>query len=386
MSTAQANSPGAMPARLFSLDALRGLIVVLMALDHANIFVAHGHPPAEIWGGPFPVFYDPVTFLTRFVTHFCAPGFFLLMGAGMALFAHSRQAAGWSRWAVTRYFLIRGAALIAIKLLIVNRAWELTPGGWGIQFYAGVLFALGANMLLGSLLLRLRPGILLALTAVLMIGTEFLVPAASAWGPRTNPLELLLLVPGGMLTATGDSTLLWVNYPLLPWLGLVTMGMALGQWLATDPAKAYGRAWKLGLAFLAAFLVVRALDGFGNIRPRMGDTWMDFLTLVKYPPSLAFTLLTTGVNLLVLRLFAQAGARGQRVLWPLAVFGSAPLFFYVVHLFVYAGIGYLITPQGTPIPLMYPFWLLGLAILFPLCLWFGRFKRRQPATSLLRVL
>jgi hypothetical protein len=133
-------------------------------------------------------------------------------------------------------------------------------------------------------------------------------------------------------------------------------------------------------------VVVRTLDGFGNIRPRMGDTWMDFLTLVKYPPSLVFTLMTTGVNLLLLRLLAQAEARGQRVLRPLAVFGGAPLFFYVVHLFVYAGIGYLVAPGGMPIPLMYPFWLLGLAILFPLCLGFGWFKRRQKATSLVRML
>jgi len=71
----------------------------------------------------------------------------------MALFAHSRQAAAWSRWAVTRYFLVRGAVLIAIKLLIVDRAWDLAPGGWGIQIHLGVLFALGAGMLLGSLLL-----------------------------------------------------------------------------------------------------------------------------------------------------------------------------------------------------------------------------------------
>ncbi|MEJ2353685.1 MAG: hypothetical protein P8Y03_28225 [Anaerolineales bacterium] len=121
------------PGRLFAPDALRGLIIVLMALDHANIFIAHKHSSGEYWGGAFPVYNDALAFLTRFVTHFCAPGFFLLMGAGMALFAHSRQERGWTRAEIIRHFLIRGGALILLQLLVVNRAWELTPGGWGGQ-------------------------------------------------------------------------------------------------------------------------------------------------------------------------------------------------------------------------------------------------------------
>ena len=142
----------------------------------------------------------------------------------------------------------------------------------------------------------------------------------------------------------------------------------------------------LGLAFLLIFVVVRYLDGFGNIRPRMGNTWMNFLNPVKYPPSITFVLMTMGVNLIVLSLFAQISERWQRFFQPLVVFGRAPLFFYVVHLFLYAGLGYLFTPRGTSLPAMYPFWLLGLLILFPLCLWYGRLKQRQPAHSALRFL
>ncbi|MEJ2266660.1 MAG: heparan-alpha-glucosaminide N-acetyltransferase domain-containing protein, partial [Anaerolineales bacterium] len=156
------------PGRLFAPDALRGLIIVLMALDHANIFIAHKHSSGEYWGGAFPVYNDALAFLTRFVTHFCAPGFFLLMGAGMALFAHSRQERGWTRAEIIRHFLIRGGALILLQLLVVNRAWELTPGGWGIQIYIGVLFALGANMVMGSLFLWLKPVYLLGLTGLLV--------------------------------------------------------------------------------------------------------------------------------------------------------------------------------------------------------------------------
>jgi uncharacterized membrane protein len=284
-------------------------------------------------------------------------------------------------------------ALIALKLLLVNRAWELSPGGWGIQLYIGVLFALGACMILGSLLLWLKPSHLLLLTLVLLIGTELAVPDPSQWGQGQHLLPYLLWLPGG-ITGTGGRLLVWSYYPVLPWLKFVTFGMVLGHWLVKDRSEALNRAWKLGLIFLGAFVVLRYLNGFGNIRPRMGNSryavpplggWIDFLNVVKYPPSIVFTLMTTGVNLILLGLLGRAGRQAQRWLRPLIVFGQAPLFFYVLHLFLYTALGRLLTPQGTSIPAMYPYWLLGLAILYPLCLWYGRFKARQPVGSIWRL-
>ncbi len=371
-------------ARLLPIDALRGLIIVFMALDHASHFVAQKHASGEMWGGPFPTYADPLAFLTRLITHLSAPGFFFLMGVGMFLFANARRKQGWSEWAILRFFLIRGGILIALKFLLINRAWELSPGGWGLQIYVGVLFALGGTMILGSFFLRLKTSYLLMLTAVLFVGTELLVPASSQWGTLrlSNPIDLLaplLLYPGGF-----PEIGLWSNYPVLPWLELVIFGIAFGRWLADDTPQAYRRALQLGGMFLLAFVVLRALDGFGNIRPRMGNTWIDFLNVVKYPPSMTFTLLTMGVNLTLLSAFARASEALRPAFNMLAVLGRAPLFFYTVHLFLYAGLGWLFTPRGTGIPTMYPFWLLGLLILYPLCLWFGRLKQRQPATSILR--
>jgi uncharacterized membrane protein len=167
--------------RLIPVDALRGLIMVLMALDHSNLFVAQKHPSGEYWGGPFPDYHDTLTFLTRLVTHLSAPGFFFLMGVGMLLFARSRRKEGWSEGQIIRHLALRGGVLIALQLLIVNRAWELSPGGWGLEVYIGVLFALGGAMILGSLLLRLRPTALLVLTAALVLGTELLTPAPDHW-------------------------------------------------------------------------------------------------------------------------------------------------------------------------------------------------------------
>lgn len=371
-------------ARVLVPDALRGLVIVFMALDHASHFVAQQHSSGEYWGGVFPVYDDPFTFLTRFVTHFCAPGFFLLMGLGMVMFARARQERGWTRWQIIRHFVIRGGVLIALQFLVVNQAWNLSPGGWGIEVYVGVLFALGGAMIVASLLLWLRPVHLLGLTLALLVGTELLVPDPALWGTGKSVPTLLLLLPGGILTP-GGGILLWSNYQTLPWLELVTLGLVFGHWLGEAPPKAFGRAWKVGLACLVAFVIVRCLDGFGNIRPRMGDGWIDFFNLVKYPPSIAFTLLTAGVNLCLLWLLSRAGERVQRVLQPLVVLGQAPLFFYVQHLFLYATLGHLLAPRGTSLLAMVLVWLLGLFILYPLCLGYLWFKGHQPAHRGLRL-
>lgn len=370
-------------SRLFAVDALRGLIIILMAVDHANIFIAHKHSPGEYWGSGFPVYYDSIAFITRFITHLAAPGFFFLMGVGMFLFADAYQERGWRKRNVIGHFLIRGIVLIVLQQFLVNRAWELAFDGWS-NIYIGVLFALGSTMIIGSLLLWLKPAYLLVTTVVLFIGMELLVPAPELWGTFqiSNSIDYLnpiLIYPGGNAN-------LWSNYPVLPWLELVVFGILFGNWLKRDQKQAYRGAMIIGGAFLLAFLVVRYLDGFGNILPRMGNTWIDFLNLVKYPPSITFTLLTMGLNLILLGLFAKASQKVQAFFYPLVVFGQAPLFFYVVHLFLYAGLGLWLAPEGTSIVAMYPYWLLGLLLLLPVCFLYGRLKHRPPVNKVLRYL
>lgn len=366
-------------SRFLPVDALRGLIIVFMALDHANHFVAQKHSSGEYWGGAFPVYHDALAFLTRLVTHLSAPGFFFLMGVGMLFFANSRRKRGWSTWAIVWHFLVRGGVLIALQLLVVNRIWEISPGGWGVEIYVGVLCALGGTMILGSMLLWLNSKVLLSLTIVFFLGTELLTPDPSQWNQVFHPLIRMLLVPGGNLE-------LWVNYPVLPWLELVSFGMVFGHWLVDDFRRAFQRALKLGVVFLVVFFVLRVLDGFGNIRSRAGNTWIDFLNVVKYPPSITFTLLTTGVNLSIMGLFARVGKSRQRLLRPLVVFGQVPLFFYLTHLLLYAGLGCWVTPHAIGILCMFPYWLLGLIILFPMCWLYGKFKHSRSPYSLWRFL
>jgi uncharacterized membrane protein len=160
--------------------------------------------------------------------------------------------------------------------------------------------------------------------------------------------------------------------------------MFFGYALLEDQEKTYRRSLWVGLAFLVGFMLIRYLDGFGNIRPLEGNSWIDFLNVVKYPPSIAFTLLTTGINLILLGALARLPESLQRYFNPLVVYGQVPLFFYVLHLFLYAGLGWLLARHGTTIERMLPIWLLGLVILYPLCLWFGRIKHAQPPNSVLR--
>ncbi len=366
--------------RYLAVDAVRGLLIVIMALDHANYFVAQQHSSGEYWGGPYPTYSGSIAFLTRLITHLAAPGFFLLMGVGMILFAKSRQGRGWNRWSLVRHFWVRGAILIILQLLIVNRAWELSPGGWGVQYYIGVLFALGGTMILASLLLWLDSRVLIAITILLFVGTELTHPDQNLWNLiNQSPITLLFVYPGG-------DQALWSNYPILPWLELVTFGLVFGSWLADDSGQAYRRGLVLGGVFLFLFVFIRYWDGFGNIRPRAGASWIDFLNLVKYPPSMVFTFLTTGINLVLLWLFSRISMGKAAILEPLAIFGRSPLFFYLLHLFLYAALGRLLAPNGSPILKMYPIWVLGLIILFPLCIGYANVRQRRSLTHILRYL
>ena len=367
------------PSRNLALDALRGIIVILMAVDHANYFVAQQHSSGEHWGGPFPAYADSLSFITRLITHPVAPGFAFLMGIGMVLFAGSHRKRGWSEGAIVRHFLVRGAVLIALQFSIVNLAWRLGPQPFP-SFYWGVLAALGGGMILGSLFVRLGPLSLAVTGMLLFIGAEFSHPDPSRWGIIFDqPLGLIFGYSGG-------DAVFWSNYPILPWLELVIFGMAFGKWILADEAKPFRWAWAIGLIVLAAFALLRVLDGFGNIRPRSGDDWIGYLNVVKYPPAMTFTLLTMGFNLMLLSLFGRIGDGGSRLIKPLTVFGRVPLFFYVTHLYLYAGLGAWLAPSGTSLGVMYLYWLAGLALLYPLCAWYGGFKQRQPADSLLRFL
>ena len=367
------------PSRLFPLDALRGLLIILMALDHANFHIAQQHSSGEYWGGYYPVFDGAQGFLTRFVTHLSAPGFFFLMGAGMILLQSSRRKKGWKDSEIRWHFLARGLVLIILQLVLnYGQIWS-TRGTAIPLWYGGVLAALGAGMIICIFLLDLKPVFLGGIAVWLFIVLEFFTPSPLMWGRNFEQLAGVLLIFGG----GGEN--FWINYPLLAWVELIVCGMLFGRILLKRKKNAYQWGAYIGLVLLLGFVLLRSLNGFGTIRPLAKDTWMGFLSVVKYPPSLAFVLLTMGINLLLLWGFSFFGEKEISEWNPLLVFGRVPLFSYVVHIVIYLILGRLFFPHGTSLGIMYLVWLGGLGIMYFPARWYGIFKSAKPSRSTVRL-
>lgn len=359
--------------RLLALDALRGLIMILMAIDHMRMMLmAH---PLEIWDAALPHYDSAGPFLTRFATHFCAPGFFFLMGAGMVLYGEARGNAGWRQAKIAGHWMMRGLLLVVVDQLVINPVLNGRPTPMTHQ----VLTGLGGAMIVGALLLRLPAWPLAALGAAVVLVNQVLPSALVSWQVPLTPLVRFLLVPG-------QSGSWFFLYSVFAWLGVALLGMAFGRaWLARGN-RVFRWALLGGLASLPLFVLVRLGNGFGNIRPIEGKGWIGFLNVVKYPPSLAFLLLTLGVLGILLFLFEKAGPALARWGKPLLVFGRTALFFYVTHIFIYKVLQIMWAGEhglvGVSLPSMYAGWAAGLLLLYPICLLYDQFKRQTPPGSL----
>lgn len=366
---------------------------MLMALDHASLFVAEHHH-GEFWGLPLPDYGSALSLLTRVVSHLCAPGFFLLMGAGMALFAGARLEQGWDERRIRRHLMVRGALLIVVDNLIVGPAWILgtleailradelalppVPGGGGLPYFnLNVLATLGIAMIVAAPLLRLGARGFAALAAALLIGCQLLLPTAEQYAVL-YPVSLRVLLVAGQ---TGHAL---ITYPVLPWLGVCLLGCSMGAALRRTPEATLRRMLPIGAVALVLFAIVRIASGFGTHHALPSADWMGLLSVTKYPPSLAFLLLALGADSVLLGLLYRAPARMQSAIAILSVYGRSALFFYVAHLYLYALIG-LALPGNTSLLGMYPWWAAGLIALYPACLRYERFKRTREENSLWRM-
>jgi len=382
-------SPAA--ARLQSIDALRGLVILFMLLDHVRetFFLHHqvGDPMAVATT-------SPDLFASRLLAHVCAPVFVFLTGLSACLYG-ARQGGG--RASASVFLLQRGLFLVALELTLVNFAWTFQ---WPpTVVYLQVIWVIGLSMLALAALLWLPRNVLIALGVVLVAGHNLLdglhFPAGHA-----------LHIPWAVLHDRGwievsDSLRLRTSYPLLPWIGVIALGYAAGPWFQAS-ADAQGRQRRLlawGASLLVGFAVLRAWNGYGDKPWVPGETAlataMSFFNVTKYPPSLLFIALTLGIGLLVLRAFERlpAGSGGLRVL---AVFGAAPMFFYLLHLYVlkamYLGALAAWGPnQGRyfGFDAMWGVWLCTLvlaAVLYPAVKAFGAFKARRRDIAWLKYL
>jgi uncharacterized membrane protein len=362
--------------RLVSIDALRGLVMALMALDHVRDMVTT--PLAS--GLDFSAA-RPALFFTRWITHICAPVFFLLAGISSSLY----EAGGNSKGDLTRFLIIRGAWLILIELTVVRFAWNFN---WTALPILQVIWALGWSMIALAGLLWLPRAAIAALGIALVLGHNALDEQQS-----TSPLWLILHTPG--LLMKDGAPVAFVLYPLIPWIGVMALGYASGPYFAQSNPTRPARLIQLGVLLTAGFLILRSLNLYGeplawSIRSDPAATLIEFFNLTKYPPSLQFLLMTLGTALILLGWSERAAGAAARML---AVFGRVPFFYYIVHLYLIHAVSVLIgltqgfdlnqmtvpftqTPPGFGLSLAgaYVVWALILAALYPLCVWFAHWK------------
>ena len=361
-------------ARIGSVDTLRGLVMIIMALDHTrDFFSTTGFNPREVT--------DPLLFLTRWVTHFCAPTFILL--AGLSAFLYGRRK---SIGELSRFLLVRGLWLILIDLTLINFAWRFEVDLYRLS--AGVIFVIGVSMVALSALIWL-PRWAIASLALLMIAghdlldnvrAEDLGEASGAWH--------VLHQPG--LVPLGDSVTLYILYPLVPWIGVMASGYLLGPVMHLDQGKRQRILLAVGAAITVGFLVLRVTNVYGDPTPwTPQDTWLStilsFFNCEKYPPSLLYLMMTLGTALILLALFEQVRCALASFL---ATFGRVPFFYYVVHIYLihalavataFAITGALATTPEINFSLtgVYIVWLMVVVLLYPICRWFSELKEKS---------
>ncbi len=370
--------------RLGFIDFTRGIIMAIMAWDHVAGFWYAQHFGSEGLGGRFPYLgADLVPFLARFVTHFCAPTFFFLSGVSLALSTERKLRNGVGQREISLHLIKRGGVLFLIALFIEGNAFGLSP------LYFGVLGCFGACFIIFSVYRRLPWQLILAVSSAIVLFHPFLdlsfLGDTGIW-----PVFRAILHEPNIETLYPIQVL----YPIIPWIGVMGLGWCVGLYINR---LEFGQVMKLvrpvtltGVVSLLAFVAFRWFgSGFVNLVPRVGNTLEDWLAVSKYPPDLAFLTLTLGGMCLILAFGLVLEVRGRLkfigVVGAILAFGQAPLFFYAVHLVLYRVRPFFMTRPLTYVSLdiVFVIWVVGLVILWRLCLRFIKLKREHP-TSLLQ--
>jgi len=380
--------------RMTSIDLLRGLVIVVMALDHVRDYMMVGSLQDPITNPST----GPLLFATRWITHFCAPAFVFLAGTSAGLMARRK-----SQPELARFLLLRGLWLIVLEILVISTATSFAP--WGIpelggRTYVGlqVIWVIGAGMvaLAGAQYLGRRACLIIG--AAIVCGHNLLDavwPAASstaATGPWWAVLHARQLHDMGPFSV-------YFSYPVLPWIGVMLIGYASTGLFQGTPQERESRLARVGIVLILGFVLLRALNVYGD--PQLWHAYpgnpvasvMSFLATTKYPPSFLYLLMTLGPAAIVC---AYAERLHGRVRDVLLTYGRAPLAFYVAHLYLIHGVAMLLGitqgfaaqqflthyryfPKGFGVSLggVYLIWILIVVSLYPLCRWVTSVKARR---------
>jgi len=373
-------------SRLGSLDVLRGLVIVLMALDHIrDFFGAAPFAPEDMAQTTAPWFF------TRWVTHFCAPVFVFL--AGTAAYLYGRKA---GLPALRRFLWTRGLWLLAVEFLVINLSW-MFDWWWNEGFMFGqVIWVISMSMFLLSAMLSVPLRWIAAFGLVLVLGHNLLDGVRPESLGSFAGLWNVLHIGWGWVPFSQSFGFL-VVYPLIPWVGVMMLGYAFGTVMLWEPARRQRWLLRAGLVTVLFFIALRATNWYGD-----GAHWapqergavyslLSFLNTSKYPPSLLFLCMTIGPGLLLLALFERLQNPATRFL---EVFGRVPFFFYIIHfslihtasrLYFWVTKGWWIDffstrPEQWPtgyapsLGLVYLVWALFIPTMYLLCRWYGRYK------------
>jgi uncharacterized membrane protein len=372
--------------RIDSVDVLRGVIMIIMAIDHVRDYFSNpGYDPTDLSQTSVALFF------TRWITHFCAPVFFMLTGTGAYLSLRKQ-----TRSQLSRFLFTRGLWLIVLEFTVTR------DFGWQFNFdyrltLGIVLWALGCSMIVLSVLTYLPAKWVAAFGVVLIAGHNLFDNV-----PWSSPLWFVLHRPGPIWSNETHS--IFVLYPLIPWIGVTAVGFGLGRLFNLETELRRKWLLRLGLGLTAAFVVIRGINRYGDafhwsVQKNILFTALSFLNTTKYPPSLLYLLMTLGPAILFLRTVDGGAPAWMK---PARVIGKVPMFYYVLHIplihlvavaFCYAhyhdahwmfqsnDISEFPTAKppgwGYSLAMVYLVWAFVVAALYPLCRWFAALKQRR---------
>jgi len=388
--SAAAEAGASVRPRIESVDLLRGIVMVVMALDHTRDYFGDPrvdlHTTAALLGQG-----DALLFVTRWITHFCAPVFVFL--AGTSAYLATRR--GKSRPQLARFLLVRGLWLIFLELTFVHFGWQLDfdPHFEVLQ----VIWAIGWAMVVLAGLVFLPAWAIAAFGALLVVGHNLFDGVAPTQAGALTALWTVLHRPGLIEPMGGFRA--FVAYPLIPWVGVMALGFVFGRVMTFEPSRRRRLLFTLGATLTLAFVALRAINLYGDPTPWTVQknalfTLFAFVNCEKYPPSLLYLLMTLGPALLVL---GWLEGRDSPLARPLITFGRVPLFYYLLHLplinvasrliaylrYGPAALGFAAHPEAMPadygfsLPTIYLVWALVVVALYLPCRWLMDLKRTR---------
>lgn len=386
--------------RVDSIDLLRGLVMVIMMLDHVRDFFHYATYQFD------PTNLEKTTaalFMTRWITHFCAPVFFFLAGTG----AYLRRSRGATTSEISRFLASRGLWLVVLELTVIRFliSGDLTPTG---VFVGQTIWALGWSMIALSALVYLPLGAIAAIGGVMvLIHNAFdglKIPPCAPGAPQCSAGDLVahVLHVQGPLQLWPKGVVFLALYPLIPWIGVMALGYVFGRLYTMDATVRRRILLRLGLGLTALFIVLRATNLYGDpsrwsVQPRPGFTVLSFLNLTKYPPSLLYLCMTIGPAIVLLAYTEREhrSAIGRA----LVTYGRVPLLFYVLQWVWAHGLAFpafalagkptsalfilhnnppdVLARAGFSLAVVYVVWIAGVFALYPICKLYADVKRRR---------